>query len=250
MELNGSCNIAASRETVWEALRDPALLRRCIPGCESLERLSDTEYEGVVAAKIGPVRTRFAGRLTVGELSPPESCSLAAEAADPAAGGVKGDADLALSEDDGVTTFAYAARFEASGKIAQLGSRLVSGVARQTAESFLDNLSREINERAAAGEAPPLADAPPMIHEEPAEQPTPVLEAPPLAAGAMAAPAAVSPPPPAIPETPPAPSSPVANDALAPAPAGRSAVTRIMLVAAVVVVVGVALYYLTWPAPV
>ena len=145
MKVTGEYQIDNSRDVVWRALNDPDVLRRCIPGCESLVRTSDTELDADVAAAIGPVRARFRCKLTLKNLNPPESYTLAGEGKAGASGFGRGSADVVLSEVDGGTRLKYAADFKVGGKLAQVGSRLVLGATRKTADEFFGAFSRELD---------------------------------------------------------------------------------------------------------
>jgi len=145
MEIKGEYQIASSRETVWLALNDPAMLKQCIPGCESLEKISKTELTATVMASIGPVRARFNTRLTLENLNPPESYTLVGESKAGAAGFGRGSADVTLTENDAGTLLSYVADFRVGGKLAQVGSRLVLGATKKTADDFFGTFSRELD---------------------------------------------------------------------------------------------------------
>lgn len=153
MDISGEYEIPASRERVWEALNDPDTLQRCIPGCESLEQISDTEMKARVMASIGPVKARFNTTLKLESLLPPESYTLTGEAKAGAAGFGRGKADVRLSEGAAGTQLTYDADFKVGGKLAQVGSRLVAGATRKTADEFFGNLARELGAEDAAPEA-------------------------------------------------------------------------------------------------
>lgn len=144
MDISGEYSIPASRERVWEALNDPDMLQRCIPGCESLEQVSDTELTARVMAAIGPVKARFNTKLKLENLQPPESYTLSGEAKAGAAGFGRGKANVQLSDEATGTQLVYNADFKVGGKLAQVGSRLVAGATRKTADEFFGNLAREL----------------------------------------------------------------------------------------------------------
>ena len=154
MELSGQRRLAVDRESAWRALNDPEVLRKAIPGCESLERVGETEYTAVVAAAIGPVRTRFRGKLHLEDVVAPASYSLRFEGDGGAAGFAKGVARVRLSEDDGGTLLDYSASSQIGGKLAQVGNRLVDGVARKLADDFFASLEQQLSPQ------PPVAIAP------------------------------------------------------------------------------------------
>ncbi len=136
MDISGEFEIPASRQQVWEALNDPEVLAQCIPGCESIERESDTELLAKMKAKIGPVKARFESRILLTNLNPPQSYTISGEGKGGPAGFGKGSADVTLAEADGATTLSYTATLQVGGKLAQVGSRLVGGAARKIADDF------------------------------------------------------------------------------------------------------------------
>lgn len=145
MEIKGEYQIASSRESVWAALNDPEVLKRCIPGCESLEKTSDTEFSGSVTATIGPVKARFKTKLSLEDLNPPESYTLAGVSKAGVAGFGRGSAKVKLTEQAGGTLLSYEAEFKVGGKLAQVGSRLVLGVTRKIADQFFSAFSKELD---------------------------------------------------------------------------------------------------------
>lgn len=148
MEIKGEYQIASSREKVWAALIDPEVLKECIPGCESLEKISDTEFAAKVTAAIGPVRAKFDTSLTLENVQPPESYTLVGSGKSGAAGFGSGSADVRLYEIDGGTQLTYSAEFRVGGKLAQVGSRLVLGATRKMAKEFFGNFSRRFDPHA------------------------------------------------------------------------------------------------------
>lgn len=143
MEITGTQTIAAPRADVWQALNDPATLRRCLPGCESVERLTPEEFRIVITAAIGPLRPRFNGTLRMTEAAPPASCVMVFEGQGGAMGFGKGTATVSLREDGGATELSYAARAQVGGKLAQVGSRLIDGVARKISDDFFAAFHRQ-----------------------------------------------------------------------------------------------------------
>lgn len=245
MEISGSCRIPASREAVWAALEDPEILKACIPGCERLERTSADVFDGAATAKIGPVKAEFSGAVTRESAQPPARLALAGQGAGGAAGSARGRAELELSDDDGGTLVAWKAAAEVDGKIAQLGGRLVAGFARQAADGFFLKLA----ELAAAGRlpAPLMPEAPPLVYEEPGDSQAAVVDAPPLAAGGPTPSEPHPIAPGGVPDVP-DPLELAAAEEVAGSP-GSNAVTRIMLIAAVVIAVGAIAYYLMLQTP-
>ena len=136
MDMTGEQLIALPQQRVWEALNDAQILQACIPGCEVMERVSDTEYRVVLSAAIGPVKAKFSGRLSLSDVDPPNGYSLAFEGSGGAAGFAKGSCKVSLSPADGETRLSYSAQATIGGKLAQVGSRLVDGVARKMADDF------------------------------------------------------------------------------------------------------------------
>jgi carbon monoxide dehydrogenase subunit G len=136
MDINGEFDIPVSRQQVWEALNDPQVLAQCIPGCESIERESDTEMLAKMLAKIGPVKARFESRIRLSNINPPQSYTISGEGKGGPAGFGKGSADVTLAETGGNTILRYTATLQVGGKLAQIGSRLVGGAARKIANDF------------------------------------------------------------------------------------------------------------------
>jgi carbon monoxide dehydrogenase subunit G len=162
VEIRGEYQIASSRESVWAALNDPEVLKRCIPGCESLEKTSDTEFSGRVTAAIGPVKARFKTHISLEDLKPPESYTLVGESKAGVAGFGKGSARVKLVEQAGGTLLSYEADFKVGGKLAQVGSRLVLGATRKVADEFFGAFSRELDPAAVRVDAPVKGGGPSM----------------------------------------------------------------------------------------
>ena len=136
MEITGEHHVPLPREAVFQALNDPEVLGQCIPGCQTLERAGEHEYDADVVARIGPVKARFRTRIAVSNLNPPESYTLSGEGQGGAAGFASGSADVSLEAVDGETVLRYTARIRPGGKIAQVGSRLIGGTARKIGSDF------------------------------------------------------------------------------------------------------------------
>ena len=156
MEMTGEQIIPLPQQRVWQALNDPETLKSCIPGCESIERVSDTEYKVAMTVSVGPVKARFSGKLVLSDLSPPNSYSLAFEGSGGAAGFGKGGAQVSLAPDGAGTRLSYKANASVGGKLAQVGSRLIDGVAKKMADDFF----AKFNETLAPAAAAPAAEAP------------------------------------------------------------------------------------------
>ncbi len=164
MDMNGERLIAAPRTVVWAALNDPETLKACIPGCESIEKLSDTDLQAVVAVKVGPISARFNGKVTLSDMDPPNSYKITGEGQGGGAGFGKGSANVHLAESAGGTTLSYQVNAQVGGKMAQVGSRLIDSVAKSLAETFFTRFS----ERVAPAQAVAPADQPvghPVDHQ-------------------------------------------------------------------------------------
>lgn len=144
MDMTGEQLIALPQQQVWEALNDPAILKDCVAGCDLLERVSDSEFKVGMTAAIGPVKAKFAGKLVLSDVVAPQSYALTFEGAGGVAGFAKGTATVTLSATEGGTRLAYSARAQVGGKLAQIGSRLIDGVARKMAEEFFTKFKARI----------------------------------------------------------------------------------------------------------
>jgi carbon monoxide dehydrogenase subunit G len=160
MDMTGEYRIPVPRDEVWAALNDPAVLKASLPGCQSLEKISDTEFAAVVVAKVGPVKAKFNGNVALSNLNPPQSYTIAGEGKGGAAGFAKGGADVNLTEDDGATILRYTAKADVGGKLAQLGSRLIDGTAKKMADEFFENLRQQLTPAAPEPQPEPVAAAP------------------------------------------------------------------------------------------
>jgi len=138
MEMHGERRIPASRQAVWERLNDPDTLKECIPGCQSVEKVSDTEFTAKVRAKVGPVSANFAGKVTLSDLNPPAGYTISGEGTGGVAGFAKGAAHVTLEEDGAETVLRYGVEAQIGGKLAQIGSRLIDGTARKMADDFFN----------------------------------------------------------------------------------------------------------------
>jgi carbon monoxide dehydrogenase subunit G len=173
MQLQGESLIAATRDRVWAALNDPAVLARCIEGVETLDRVSDTRFEGVLNAKVGPVKAKFQGGVELTEIDAPRRYVLVGEGKGGVAGFAKGSAEVVLEEaPGGATLLRYDARSQVGGKLAQLGARLVEGAAKGYAEAFFAAFKSEVEGAGQAADAVPAAqqaDGPPPTEPDAAE---------------------------------------------------------------------------------
>ena len=141
MELNSEHKINAPRDAVFAALNDPEILRQCIPGCESLEKDSDTEMSATVVLKVGPVKAKFKGRVELSNLVPPESYTISGQGTGGGAGFAKGGADIKLVEDGAGTLLQYAVKVDVGGRLAQLGGRLIDSTAKTLTGKFFTRFS-------------------------------------------------------------------------------------------------------------
>ncbi len=158
MEMSGENRIPASQEKVWAALNDPAILKASIPGCQSLEKTSDTEMTATVLAKVGPVKATFKGNVTLSNIDPPNGYTISGEGKGGVAGFAKGGADVALRPDGDGTVLAYKVNAQVGGKLAQIGARLIDATAKQMADQFFAAFAANV-----AGPPPaPVAEAPPL----------------------------------------------------------------------------------------
>ncbi|MCL2427618.1 MAG: carbon monoxide dehydrogenase subunit G [Alphaproteobacteria bacterium] len=153
MDMTGERRIPAPRERVWNALNDPEVLKNCIPGCETLEKLSDTEMKATAAVRIGPIAARFNGRVQLTDLDPPNAYTIAGEGQGGVAGFAKGSARVSLSPDELATLLRYDVQAQVGGKIAQLGARLVDATAKSMADQFFDRFTAQVtSDQVAPGE--------------------------------------------------------------------------------------------------
>ncbi len=152
MQMTDSQRIPASREAVWAALNDPEVLKRCIPGCESLEKTSPTDMTASVVLKVGPVKAKFGGKVTLSDLDPPNGYRISGEGSGGVAGFAKGGATVKLDEDGpDATLLHYEVDAQIGGKLAQLGGRLIDSTAKKLAGEFFESF--------AAALAPPAPEA-------------------------------------------------------------------------------------------
>jgi len=171
MDMKGEYRIPATQQAVWEALNDPETLKACIPGCETIEKTSDTELTATVKAKVGPVSAKFKGKVTLSDLNPPNSYKISGEGQGGPAGFGKGGATVTLEQDGSDTVLRYDANAQVGGKLAQIGARLVDGAAKKIADQFFANFAAHVGGSAepvaetAADAAPEAAPAVTVNHE-------------------------------------------------------------------------------------
>ncbi|UTW52415.1 carbon monoxide dehydrogenase subunit G [bacterium SCSIO 12827] len=172
MDLKDQRRIAAPREAVFAALNDPEILAKAIPGCESLDKVSDTEFAAVVTAKVGPVRAKFNGQVTLSDLNPPESYTITGEGKGGAAGFAKGGAVITLVEDGDGTLLNYEVKADVGGKLAQLGGRLIEGTSKKLAGEFFSTFEQLVVESVGAAPADDAAAQPAPAVGEPIAAPS------------------------------------------------------------------------------
>lgn len=164
MEMKGSRVLAVTQQQAWDALLDPHVLQACIPGCEKMEATGENQYTAALALRIGPVAARFNGKVSLSDVTPPQSCTIGFDGQGGAAGFGKGQAKVRLaSQDGGKCELAYDVNAQVGGKIAQVGQRLIDGVAKSMAEDFFQRFDAEMGKRypsAAPAEAAPAKPQP------------------------------------------------------------------------------------------
>ncbi|HKH96768.1 MAG TPA: carbon monoxide dehydrogenase subunit G [Beijerinckiaceae bacterium] len=144
MTMNGEAVLPADRNKVWVALNDPEVLKACIPGCQELDKVSDTEFQATVRAAVGPVKATFKGRVQLLDLDPPNGYRIAGEGQGGVAGFAKGGANVRLEDAEGGTRMTYDVEAQIGGKLAQLGGRLINGVAKKYADEFFANFAKQL----------------------------------------------------------------------------------------------------------
>jgi carbon monoxide dehydrogenase subunit G len=168
MQMNETQRVPAPQAKVWAALNDPEILKRCIPGCQSLEMTSPTDMVATVVVKVGPVKANFSGKVTLSDLDPPNGYRISGEGSGGVAGFAKGGATVALSPDgDDATNLNYSVDAQIGGKLAQLGARLIDSTAKKLAGEFFQNFATALS--------PPELEAPP-VEVAPAGEPMPAAE--------------------------------------------------------------------------
>ena len=175
MEMQGSVVIPAPRQTVWDALNDPEVLRQSIPGCQSITQISPTEIDASVRTKVGPVSATFNGKVTLSDLDPPNGYTISGEGKGGAAGFAKGGAKVALTDEGDGTRLTYDVTATVGGKLAQIGSRLIDQTSKKLADEFFTKFSQNVGAAAATAAAAPVPEAAPAAAAAPATQ-APVSE--------------------------------------------------------------------------
>jgi carbon monoxide dehydrogenase subunit G len=175
MQITGEYSIPADRQTVWQALNDPEVLKACLPGCEEIEKTSETEMTATIVAKVGPVRAKFSGRMTLSDLDPPNGYTLSGEGQGGPAGFASGVAKVMLSGEGAETLLRYDVDAKVGGKLAQIGSRLIDSTAKKLSREFFGALAERLG--GAPAEAAPAAEAAAVPAKAPSARkglPTPV----------------------------------------------------------------------------
>jgi uncharacterized protein len=149
MEMKGEQLILCDQNGTWASILDPQMLKACIPGAESVEKTSDTEYQVLMAAKVGPVSAKFKGRIIMQDVDAPRSYTLNFEGQGGVAGFAKGQASVVLVPEGESTRLQYTAKAAIGGKLAQVGSRLIDGVAKMIADSFFKEFNKQVSGSAA-----------------------------------------------------------------------------------------------------
>jgi carbon monoxide dehydrogenase subunit G len=161
MDMTGEHWINAPRQAVWLALNDPEVLKQSIAGCEALAKTSDTEFQAQVTAKVGPVKAKFSGKVTLSELDPPNGYTITGEGSGGAAGFAKGGAKVRLEDaENSGTLLKYEVHAQIGGKLAQIGSRLVDGAARKMADEFFSTFAATVEAQSGAAPIAAAAEAP------------------------------------------------------------------------------------------
>ncbi len=166
MDIKGEENIRATVQTVWDGLNSTDVLLKSIPGCEEIQRTADNELQAKVMIKLGPVKARFSGKVTMTNVQPLKGYTLNFEGSGGAAGFAKGSADVSLQEADGGTLLTYVANASVGGKLGQIGSRLIEGSAKKLSSEFFAAFAETVapghRDRAeqTSADAPPSSDGP------------------------------------------------------------------------------------------
>jgi hypothetical protein len=175
MDMTGEFRIPAPRQKVWEALNDPEVLKQSIPGCDEIQKLSDTELAAKVTAKVGPVKARFGGKVVLSDLDPPNGYKITGEGSGGAAGFAKGGATVRLADDGAdATLLTYTVEAHVGGKLAQIGSRLIDATARKMAEEFFTRFSDAVGGAGSASGGNGAASPQPTTMAQAAATPAPV----------------------------------------------------------------------------
>lgn len=154
MDMTGEYLVPAPKQAVWEALNDPDILKQCIPGCEEVNKTSDTGFDAKVSAKVGPVKAKFSGAVTLSDIDPPNGYTISGEGKGGAVGFAKGGAKVALSEAEGGTLLKYEVNAQVGGKLAQIGARLIDSTAKKMANDFFKTFSEVVGAASGTSDSP------------------------------------------------------------------------------------------------
>lgn len=157
MQMNEEIRIQAPREVIYAALNDPDILQQSIPGCETLEQTSDSEFSATIVIKVGPIKAKFNGAVALSDLNPPESYTISGEGKAGPAGHAKGGAKIQLLEDGDATILKYQVEAKIGGKLAQLGGRLIDSTAKKLAGNFFETFEGLVAQETAEGGEPAAA---------------------------------------------------------------------------------------------
>jgi len=161
MDMNGEQRIPTGQQAVWEALNDLEVLKACIPGCDSIDKVSETEHHVTLTAAVGPVKAKFKGKMHLDDLNPPNSYRIGFEGQGGVAGFAKGEAQVVLKADGADTLMNYTVHAQVGGKLAQVGSRLIDAAAKKLADEFFSAFNARVAPAAAEAAAPkPAAGVP------------------------------------------------------------------------------------------
>ena len=161
MQMSGEYRIEASRDAVWAALNDPEVLKQAIPGCQEIDKTSDTEFAAKVKIKLGPVSAKFTGNVTLTDLDPPNGYTISGSGKGGPAGFAKGGAKVRLEADGAATILHYEVDAQVGGKLAQIGSRLIDATAKKMAGDFFARFAEVVGGPTPEETAAPAAEAAP-----------------------------------------------------------------------------------------
>lgn len=150
MDMSGEQRIPAPQQQVWDALFDPEVLKACIPGCDTVEKTSETTFTAKVVLAVGPVKAKFAGDVAIEEIDKPNGCTISGKGSGGIAGFGKGSAKMTLRTEGEETVLTYTATASVGGKIAQIGARLIDSTAKKLADEFFKRFVKLMTERAGA----------------------------------------------------------------------------------------------------
>ena len=157
MDMQGTRQLGVKQQQAWDALNDPEVLKKCIPGCDKFENTGENQYAVGMAVKVGPVSAKFTGKVTLAEIQPPTSYKLAFEGQGGVAGFGKGSSSVSLTPNAEGCELAYKVQAQVGGKLAQLGQRLIDGAAKSMADDFFKRFDEEMQARNPAAAAPEVA---------------------------------------------------------------------------------------------